>query len=69
MFSTQDAISVAFLVDFLLRWWSRGLKSGFLLTLPMVLDFLSFLPFLLNNFVPALAGVEPHLHAPPTCTG
>lgn len=54
----EDLISLAFLIDFLLRWWSRGLRSDYLVSTPMLLDFLSFLPFLLKTFTSLGDGVE-----------
>jgi len=60
---TEDVISWVFAVEFLIRWWSKGLKPTRLLQPFMIVDFLSFLPLLLRctgfgNSIPRLVYVN-----------
>jgi len=47
----EDVVSVAFIVEYFLRWYSRNLRPSYLLKFEMLVDLAAFLPFLL-----ALAG-------------
>mmetsp|Transcript_112619 Transcript_112619/g.223936 ORF Transcript_112619/g.223936 Transcript_112619/m.223936 type:complete len:478 (-) Transcript_112619:93-1526(-) len=50
----RDIVSALFAIDYLLRWYSRGLQPGYLLNAYMVFDAASIMPFLLRPFVPGL---------------
>jgi len=47
-----------FSLDYLARWWSRGLRIDYALSPAMVFDLVSVLPFLLSPLVPEFQGVE-----------
>jgi len=50
--------NVLFCLDYIARWWSRGLRWDYLLTPTMLSDLLSVLPFLLQPWFPELSGYE-----------
>jgi len=54
----NNIANTLFSLDYVARWWSRGLRWDYLLTPTMVSDLVSVLPFLLRGLVPALEGVE-----------
>jgi len=45
----EDTISLLFVAEYCARWYSKGLKPTFVLEPQSVIDFLSFLPFLLRE--------------------
>lgn len=50
--------NMLFFLDYLARWWSRGLRWDYLLTPAMIFDLISVLPFLLRPWFPIFQGVE-----------
>ena len=53
-----SAINALFTIDYLARWWCRGLRLSYLATPIMIADLLSILPFLLRPWVPAVGELE-----------
>mmetsp|Transcript_12306 Transcript_12306/g.29401 ORF Transcript_12306/g.29401 Transcript_12306/m.29401 type:complete len:459 (-) Transcript_12306:80-1456(-) len=45
----EDVINTVFIAEYLLRWYSRNLELGYLVKGEMLVDFVSFLPFLLRQ--------------------
>lgn len=54
----NDVANFLFTLDYLARWWSRGLRWDYVFTPAMVFDLTSILPFILGPWVPALQGVQ-----------
>lgn len=54
----NDFANVLFVLDFVGRWWSRGMVWTYVFTPAMIFDFVSICPFLLRFFVPDFSGVE-----------
>lgn len=53
-----SAINAIFTLDYLGRWWCRGLRFSYLFNPIMIADLLSILPFLLRPWVPAVGELE-----------
>ena len=45
---TEDAISWAFVAEYLTRWYSRNFRPSYVLKIEMIIDLLAFLPLLLR---------------------
>lgn len=58
LIAIEDIANALFFLDYLARWWSRGLRWDYLLTSAMIFDLVSVLPFLLRPFVPVMGGIE-----------
>lgn len=54
----EDFVTGLFLIDYLARWWSRGLRPDYLLTSAMLFDAVSMVPFVFGPLVPQLRGVD-----------
>lgn len=56
----DDIVNWLFFVDYIARWWSRGLRFDYLLTPSMFFDFISIVPFLLRGLaqIPGLAALD-----------
>jgi len=52
----EDLINAAFCVEYFMRWYSRNLRPSYVLKWEMVVDLLAFLPFLLEQVIPAEFG-------------
>lgn len=62
----QDVLSVAFAVEYLLRWWGNSFSARSLLRFENLIDLVSFLPLVLILGFPLLTGGLPHGPKPPT---
>lgn len=45
----QQLISVTFVIEYLLRWYSHDLRPAYLFKWEMIIDLVAFLPFLMQQ--------------------
>lgn len=56
--ASTSAINALFTLDYLARWWCRGLRLSYLMNPIMLADLASILPFLLRPWVPQVSELE-----------
>ncbi|CAJ1357893.1 unnamed protein product, partial [Effrenium voratum] len=56
--AAASSVNALFALDYLSRWWCRGLRLGYLFNPIMVADFFSILPFLARPWVPYFSNME-----------
>ncbi|CAE7369052.1 unnamed protein product [Symbiodinium sp. KB8] len=56
--AAASSINALFFLDYMARWWCRGMSWQYLLNPLMIVDLIGVLPFLLRPWVPSISSME-----------
>jgi len=56
--AAASSINALFFLDYMARWWCRGMSWQYLLNPLMIVDLVGVLPFLLRPWVPSISSME-----------